>query len=143
MLPCFLSSTSRPYDSSAAIVDASRPVLSFCEWISPVPRKRVSGMSHGARSEHQSATRRSLSRRQRKVEEEGTDLINFVGREWSVGGHEKMTARSGNERSNHADEIVVHVAGISKRLRRCCHHGRNLFARYGVSTLPRNEGTQD
>ena len=42
-------------------------------------------------------------------------LLLLVDGDRRVTRHEEMAPRSGHERRNNADEVVVHVAGITKR----------------------------
>ena len=53
-------------------------------------------------------------------------LVDRVGREWGVGRHQEMTARRWDERSDDADQIVVHVSWVPQSLRTCRHNRRDL-----------------
>lgn len=54
--------------------------------------------------------------------EEKTDLGDGIVGERSVGGHEEVAARSWDERGDDSDEIVVHVARVSKGLSGGSHY---------------------
>ena len=53
-------------------------------------------------------------------------LVDRVGSERGVGRHQEMTARRWDERSDDANQVVVHVSWVPQSLRTCRHNRRDL-----------------
>lgn len=65
------------------------------------------------------------------------DLVDLITGKRSIRSHQEMAPGSWYQRSDYPNEVVVHVARISKRLSACGHDGRNLVA---VGWVDRCEG---
>ena len=59
----------------------------------------------------------------------------LIGVKWSVSGHEVMESRSGDERSDESDEIVVHVSRVTKSGRRSGHDARDELIDLGEGRI--------
>jgi hypothetical protein len=59
----------------------------------------------------------------------GSHLLDLVARERRVARRQEMAPRSWNETGNNRDEVVIHVARVTERLRRSRHDSRTLRAR--------------
>lgn len=53
-------------------------------------------------------------------------LVDRVGSERGVGRHQEMTARRWDERSDDADQVVIHISWVPQRLRTRRHNRRDL-----------------
>ena len=63
-------------------------------------------------------------------------LVDRVGSERGVGRHQEMTTRRWDERSDDADQVIIHISRVSQCLRACRHNRRDLNKNHihGVTT---------